>query len=244
MIDIKKDNEVHLQNNKIPPLMDEQIKGGYIVFDECSFSHWRGLLDQWIENINKFCESNRGVNPYKDNEMCNVGLLEAAAWMSGGIAISEHRIQFNNNKWGRLDLWMKLPGYEKIELIEAKHTTNLKLTKKNGGDDKYDYNVLKQDLKNRATKDIMVDFDENKERKVVLLFLTFNRKDKNIFCDKTKNSSTEDKIKNILKIVTGAEPSYKDGYIQQNDWHLTAWCFPEKMRKDEHPGIIMSVKTI
>lgn len=228
--------EVQLQNNSIPPLTDEDIKAGYVFFDKNTFSHWRELLDHWIENINKFCESNRGVNPYKDNEMCNVGLLEAAAWMSGGIAISEHRIQFNDKTWGRLDLWMMLPGYEKIELIEAKHTTNLTLMKNNGDDDKYDYNFLKKDLDHRANN-IKFYFDEDKERKVALLFLTFNSKDKEIFNKQNINMNTDDKIKHILKTVTSVVP-YKD------DWQLTAWCFPEKMREDDHPGIIMSVKSI
>ena len=233
MCNTKCSYEVQLQDNKIPPLTVKQFEAGYVFFDECSFLHWRGLLDHWIENIIKFCESDRGVNPYKDNEMCNVGLLEAAAWMSGGIAISEHRIQFNDKMWGRLDLWMKLPVYEKIELIEAKHTTNLELPKRNNTRDKYDYNALKEDLETRASN---IDAKDN-ERVVVLLFLTFNSGDKIIFPDKTINDSPEDKIKHILKTVTSVTP-YKD------DWQLTAWCFPEKMRKDEHPGIIMSAKSI
>lgn len=54
-------------------------------------------------------------------------LLEAAAWMRDGIALSEIPI-----KGGWLDLWMKLPGDDnKIELIEAKFTNHIKLIKKN-----------------------------------------------------------------------------------------------------------------
>ena len=236
MCNTKCSYEVQLQDNKIPPLTVKQFEAGYVFFDECSFLHWRGLLDHWIENIIKFCESDRGVNPYKDNEMCNVGLLEAAAWMSGGIAISEHRIKLIDGKWGRLDLWMKLPEFEKIELIEAKHTTNLALPKKNKAPDKYDYNFLKKDLDHRADN-IKYYFDEAKERKVVLLFLTFNSTDKKIFLNKTINDSPEDKIKHILKTING-ETLYNNG------WQLTAWCFPKDMRKHDHPGIIMSAKSI
>lgn len=229
MINTKDSYEIQIQNNNIPPLTNEQLEAGYFLFNKSTFLHWRGLLDQWIKNIKRFClETDVKDNPYKGNEMCNIGLLEAAAWMSGGIAKSEQRIPFINKKWGRLDLWMKLPDYEKIELIEAKHTTRLDLPKRNGEPDKYDYNFLKQGLEKRAKEDIK--YDPNKERVVVLLFLAFYSKDIKLFCG---INNPKDKIRHILK---------KD-YIRK-DWHLTAWCFPNKMIDDDFPGIIMSVKSI
>jgi hypothetical protein len=230
--------KVQVHNKIILPLKDMQLEAGYFIFDENIFSNWERLLDQWIDIIKSFYTGTRGekgITFFNMNEITHVGLLEAAVWMIGGIAISEQRVEFEAGEHGRLDLWMKLP--ETIsEQIEAKYTTNLKLIKRNGKPDKYDFNFLKQNLVERANK-----LNPDYGRKSIILFLSPNFAQ---FMPDIKDYSC--KIQHLLKIVTGQEP-YENEHIK-NDWDIIAWCFPslaiDRPTSDNHVGVIMFVKAM
>jgi hypothetical protein len=232
--------KVQVHNKSIPSLKDSQLEAGYFIFDESKFLHWEHrLLNQWIDII-KNCDmvkkEEKGITFYNMNEITHVGLLEAAVWMVGGIAISEQRVKLKEGKHGRLDLWMKFPE-TKNEQIEAKYTTNLKLIKRNGKPDKYDFNFLKRNLAERAKKQIP-DYGQ----KSIIIFLTLNFAQ---FMPDIKDN--KHKIQHLLKIVTGQEP-YENEYFE-NDWDIIAWCFPSLDSDyppvdDHHPGITMFVKAI
>ena len=204
-------------------LSSNEIEGGYVFFNEISLKHWKKLLDVWIESINNFC-AQTGIPPYLDNEMGNVGLLMSAAWQTGGIAVCEKLVNLDGeDKKLRLDLWMKLPGNDIEEFIEAKHTYHIEKFKKDDRTrDKYDYKSITQTVITRAKKIRIT----GNQRALAIVFLTQNMTK----YEKDRNLNTDEKIKLILNEKT----------IQDN-FDAVAWCFPKIMRNNDFPGVILSV---
>jgi len=218
--------EIAAKERGLENLSSSQIEGGYIFNDEASFRHWQAFLDEWIDSIKKFCSETKSP-PYVDNEMGNVGLLMAAAWQVGGIAICEKLVKLKGQDAKvRLDLWLKLPQ-SMIELIEAKHTYHLKKIKRDGAPDKYDYTRLKEEVIDRAQM-LMIEGDN---RAVAMVFLT--RKLKEYKSDHKPVPDVEEKIRFLLK-----ETYVRDG------WDAVAWCFPKEMRDEDFPGVILSAKYV
>ena len=96
-----------------------------------SLGHWEGVLEEWILAIEKYARMSGGEAPYWYNERANIGLLAAAAWRTGGVALEEFQHEKSEPKIsedgetvetmtrnGRCDLWICLGT--KSERIEAK----------------------------------------------------------------------------------------------------------------------------
>lgn len=103
----------------------------YVIKNKKNLGHWDALLEEWILSIERFCRITGGDVPYWYNERANVGVLAAAAWRCGRIALEEfqyEKIDVSSNeetdetiqkKWnGRCDLWIS--NERSAEIIEAK----------------------------------------------------------------------------------------------------------------------------
>ena len=86
-----------------------------------ALAHWQPLLNQWIENIKRYCERIEDV-PYWHSEQANVFLLAASALqVTGWTALVEFPNRKDNTiaSFGRVDAWIKPDKGE--DYIEAKH---------------------------------------------------------------------------------------------------------------------------
>ena len=94
--------------------------------------HWGALLDEWMLTMQKY-HLVSGDLPYWYNERANVGMLSAAAWRCGYVALEEYPDTKRRRKaaveekatgerdfYGRVDLWIGRHGDATGELIEAK----------------------------------------------------------------------------------------------------------------------------
>lgn len=93
--------------------------------------HWGPLLDEWMLTMQKYHMVSRDL-PYWHNERANVGILSAAAWRCGFVALEEFPDVKRRNKadsengidervfYGRVDLWIGRHEDPTGELIEAK----------------------------------------------------------------------------------------------------------------------------
>jgi hypothetical protein len=83
------------------------------------------LLEEWCALVGRYCQVTNGVDtPYDHNERANVGLLSAAAWRVGLIALEEFPSQKRKEKDagdGRCDLWIRSAGAEEGAPFEAKY---------------------------------------------------------------------------------------------------------------------------
>ncbi len=81
------------------------------------------VLRKWIDGVEAYCSHYGGQDaPYWYNERANVGLVAAAAWRSGGLALEEYpqnKASRPGGTWqGRADLWLSVETHEFV--IEAK----------------------------------------------------------------------------------------------------------------------------
>lgn len=97
-----------------------------------NLGHWEGIIEEWILAIERFSRLSEGDVPYWYNERANVGVLSAAVWRAGGIALEEFQHEKNmdvvtaeddrlgskTNWTGRCDLWVSFG--KKSERVEAK----------------------------------------------------------------------------------------------------------------------------
>ena len=96
------------------------IKRGIILGDP--LKHWQPLLEEWLLLIERYCHVEKGDAPYWYSERTTTGLLAAAAWRCGGIALEEYSTEKLYGKdetfKGRADLILRL--HDRWDLIEAK----------------------------------------------------------------------------------------------------------------------------
>ncbi len=96
---------------------------GYKV--EKKHAHWEILLDEWMTVMLRYFRISGKDLPYWYNERANVGMLAAAAWRCGYVALEEYadskrKADNEENYQGRVDLWIGRPESKLGELIEAK----------------------------------------------------------------------------------------------------------------------------
>jgi hypothetical protein len=71
---------------------------GYVIKNRKGLKHWEPLLEEWLLCIERYCRIWKGGDaPYIHKERANIGLLSAAAWRCGWIALEE----FRHEKGGR-----------------------------------------------------------------------------------------------------------------------------------------------
>lgn len=78
-------------------------------------------LWRWAHFVDKYCRTVHDDNPYWHNERGSVGILAAAIWSTGGIALEEHpaeKKQGRRTKPRRLDIWCSMGGHDYV--FEAK----------------------------------------------------------------------------------------------------------------------------
>ena len=103
----------------------------YIIKNKRNIGHWDALLEEWILSIERFSRITNGDVPYWYNERANIGVLAAAAWRCGRIALEEFQYEkidvssngetdeTAQNHWnGRCDLWIS--NDRSAEIVEAK----------------------------------------------------------------------------------------------------------------------------
>lgn len=208
----------------------------YIIKNKRNLGHWDALLEEWILSIERFSRISHGDVPYWYNERANIGVLAAAAWRCGRIALEEfqyEKIDVSSNgeadettqkKWnGRCDLWISNDRSE--EIVEAKFKwLNMRSEKMN----KFSISCL-----DAAVSDAANTKGNDEIKAIGVAFLPVYAK-----ADEVGDIEALEKV--IAKTVISACKSQAD---------LVAWSFPKRLR--EHigekynnylPGIILLAK--
>lgn len=208
----------------------------YKIKNKKNLGHWDALLEEWILSIERFSRITNGDVPYWYNERANIGVLAAAAWRCGRIALEEfqyEKIDVSSNgetdettqkKWnGRCDLWISNDRSE--EIVEAKfkwlNMRSEKLTE-------FARSCLMEavgDAKNTRGNDEI--------KAIGVAFLPVYAK-----ADKVGDIDALEKV--IAETIVSACQLPAD---------LVAWCFPKRLRdhigekyKNYLPGIILLAK--
>jgi hypothetical protein len=200
------------------------------------FHEWHALLEEWPLVIDRFARVTEGDAPYWYTERTNCGVIAAAAWRAGMVALEEYQVKktaasetaapkmSHATRNGRCDLWI---GSDTASLaIEAKHKwrdlSSVKLIP-------LSLDVLKLAVSNaKETK------GDSKDPTAGIAFIPLYIK--------RKKAPTETELTEILnKIAVTFETSSS---LARTD--LVAWCFPHAMRghtdektKNALPGILM-----
>ncbi len=196
--------------------------------------HWRVLLLEWMMTIEKYQFVSKDL-PYWYSERANVGILAAAAWRCGYVALEEYPDTKRSKKVdpetdeklhssGRVDLWIGQPENAIGELIEAKLRWPLLSTPKK----------IKSDLED-GLKAAYEDAKRTKTGKGPTLGLTF-------FVPRIQATNRDIIDQQLLDLIEQADAI---------DAAVKAWYFPEKFRADEfminnmfYPGVLLMAKRV
>jgi hypothetical protein len=208
----------------------------YKIKNKRNLGHWDALLEEWLLSIERFSRITDGDVPYWYNERANIGVLAAAAWRCGRIALEEfqyEKIDVSSNgetdetaqkKWnGRCDLWISNDRSE--EIVEAKFKwLNMRSEKMT----EFAASCLESAVSDAANT------KGNDEIKAIgVAFLPVYAK-----ADKVGDIEALEKV--IAETIVSACQSPAD---------LVAWCFPKRLRdhigekyNNYLPGIILLAK--
>jgi hypothetical protein len=213
----------------------------YLIKNKRKIGHWSALLEEWILSIERFCRITDGDAPYWYNERANIGILAAAAWRCGRIALEEfqhHKIdaslddeqldQEQNTRYGRCDLWIS--DDRKAEIIEAKFRWLNMLSNKM---DELAGSCLKAAvLDAKSTVKVRPDII----RGIGVAFLP-------TYAKSEKVGDENDLEKVIFNSISSV--------CKNTDSDIVAWCFPKLLRKhvgekynNYLPGTILIAKTV
>lgn len=196
------------------------------------------MMEEWILAIDRFSRLSDGDAPYWYNERANIGVLSAAAWRSGSVALEEfqhEKIDVENsengaseseNKWsGRCDLWVS--NGKKSERIEAKFRwLNMASERMTEFADECLATALKDAEKSRS--------DDGQGAIGVAFFPLFVKESK-VTADNSIEAHINKSISELCNI----------------DADLVSWCFPIRLRehvsekyRNQLPGIVMLAKSL
>lgn len=195
-------------------------------------------MEEWILAIERFCRLSDGDVPYWYNERANVGVLSAAAWRAGAVALEEfqhEKIDIENfesktadkdAKWnGRCDLWIS--DGKRSERVEAKFRW-LNMTSDRIAE--FAEVSLKQ-----AVSDASNSKSDDGQAAVGVAFLPLSVKASKVTDEKTIELYIEETIATLRKV----------------DADLIAWCFPIRLRDYigeqygyQLPGVVMLAKRV
>lgn len=199
--------------------------------------HWEVLLVEWMATMQKYHLVANDL-PYWYNERANVGILAAAAWRCGYVALEEYADNKRNKKsetdndeerdrLGRVDLWIGRPDDASGELIEAKlRWLNIGTASTSKSELQAGLNIAIDDAR------------RSKTGKGATLGLTFFVPG---FAADNNNppADMEQRLQALLGDVENMEASAK------------AWYFPEKFRQRRfqnngqfYPGVILLAKRV
>ncbi len=196
---------------------------GYAIKSD-KVEHWHSILEEWLLVIERYSRhTGGGDSPFGYRERANVGLLSAAAWRAGRVAIEEFahekkKGEKGGKKLGRADL--KIISSTTVDLVETKFDW-ISLT---------GHSLVK--TVQRKHEKVIRDASRSKERReydntIGVSFFGIYLKGQNVasmdqlIVDEVKSLSTE-------------------GF-----YDLLAWCFPPQERKaktpegDYTPGVIL-----
>lgn len=119
------------------------MQNGTIIIRDQRLRMLHSIFCRWVELNKRYCCERERDAPYWSSERANTGVLAAAAWMEGGLALEEYpstKIGKTESDevyeyTGRTDLWIK-PRDGKPLIVEAKFTY-LQLR----NDDQHDFRV-------------------------------------------------------------------------------------------------------
>lgn len=211
--------------------------------DFCGYSpvpdhpHWEVLLVEWMAMMQKYHLVSKDL-PYWHNERANVGILAAAAWRCGYVALEEYAEMKRNKKsetdadeerdrLGRIDLWIGRPGDTDGEQIEAKLRW-INISK---------LSTIKSKLQ-AGLKDAVDDARRSKTGRGTTLGLTFFVP----FFDVDEMNSSNNMDRRLQDLIDGV------GEVTAS---VKAWYFPEKFREMHvtangqfYPGVILLAKRV
>lgn len=196
---------------------DYSTISGYLVKSRQGMDHWNAILEEWIlatERYSRICEGREA--PFVFTEVANVGLVAAAVWRSGGIAMQEYVAEKgvkHRPKWtGRVDMWLNCNGKEQI--LEAKmNTLPVHHTQEIDGFISSRLSVALEDARqSRGATDV-----DSLGALFVVPSITFNQ------VSKLEETDEDDAYQRILE-------DYIDRILETNNYHGAAWCFPKEMR--------------
>lgn len=193
--------------------------------------HWEPLLHEWMFMMQKYHKVTEDA-PYWYTERANVGLLAAAAWRCGYVALEEYGDTKRRAKAdaqsaaadtrdysGRIDLWIGRHGCPEGEIIEAKLAWLTAL---------HDIPKTKKELQ-RGMENAIAAAKESKSGKGATLALTFYVP--------AVAPGTGDIVAQINKLVELAKEQKSS---------VIAWYFPESSRQmyleeyqTYYPGVLL-----
>ena len=180
-------------------------------------------MEEWLLAVERYCRVTEGEDaPYAYNERANVGLLAAAAWRCGRVALEEFQFEKGAKyrpKWaGRADLWMASEDTE--EFVEAKFCW-VSLQKRR------EIAEVVGPAMQAAVKDAKASTGGNGAKAIGVGFFP-------VYLPASRVEAIDDLIQAILD------------EFKEAPHHAIAWCFPERMREftpreNVLPGLIMLV---
>lgn len=208
----------------------------YLIKNKRNIGHWDALLEEWILSIERFSRITKDDVPYWYNERANIGVLAAAAWRCGRIALEEFQHQkvdalsdgepedaAQKSRNGRCDLWIS--GDSSEEIVEAKfrwlNMSSEKMAK-----------IAETCLDAALIDAIATQKARNDGIKAIgVAFLP-------VYANADKVGDIE---VDITKTIKSASKLQAD---------LVAWCFPKRLRENISeknnylPGVIMLAKAV
>lgn len=210
----------------------------YIINNNRNIGHWNALIEEWILSIERFSRITNGDAPYWYNERANIGVLSAAAWRCGRIALEEfqyEKIDVSSSgetdetiqkKWnGRCDLWIS--SDRTAEIVEAKFKwLNMRSEK---------ITELATSCLDQAVIDAANTKGHDDTKAIGVAFLP-------LYAKVDKIGDVKDLEKVIAETIIIARKFPAD---------LVAWSFPKRLRKhigekynNYLPGIILLAKSV
>ncbi len=198
---------------------------GYQIKGRKGLNHWPALLEEWILCTERYCRVMDGQDaPFIYTERASIGLLAAAAWRCGRIALEEFQYEKgrgNKKRDGRADLYLASEDTE--EMIEAK----------------FDWLPLGSPEKAREKAESVLDDAVSDAKHTVASQPNFNCLGVAFLPTWLKSSSSSAVNDQIELTVSALSASAR--------FHALAWCFPQEYRLVDNgagrytPGVIMVV---
>lgn len=181
--------------------------------------YWPRLLEEWCLLVERYCRALSGRDaPYWHSERANVGLLSAAAWRAGLVALEEFPAQRSaqgNVKTGRCDLWIYSEHEPDGDAYEAKWSWS-------------SVQSFREDITHyldEACAEVASLIDTFYERRCGLLFAI-------------PQCTTSVNIEDFVTIANRC--------LMQNEVHAIAWAFPFDIRKTSEgelqPGVVLLLR--
>ncbi len=210
--------------------------------------HWLGLVEHWATLHDRCARMSAKVTrdiskepeaedcAYWYNEMGNMSVLSAAAYVNGWVALTEtSALKRNRNRVGRLDGYFL--SFTHGECVEAKYGSVNDWDKKS-----IDSSVHKK--LEESIKDCLLHDVDQPRIAVVFLTISVNRKTYD-----PKNWDYGDLIKKVERSASEFVKNNKKIKKRRNNIDIVAWCCPDSCKNlsgetHYHPGVLLLAHNI